>query len=712
MIEYADLEIGLHRHDDQFYRLEPSLILPGDEASHGLPGSTLLLTEFDRAALNTLVGQNDLTAYGALLGEKLLPPRLLTLLTQGRSGLTNNPPIPLRIRLKIGPSAPELHHLRWETLRDPTDTSLLLSADTRQPFSRYLTSADSRPVRLSPKGSLKALVLAANPAPRAGDNLAPVDVAKELERARKALQSIKIDTLCSINDPDRLGPPTLKMLVQALGQDYDILYLVCHGKLIQGTAKIWLEDDNGQVDVVSVEDEDLPNGVRRPGLATQIGGLTVLPRLLVLASCESSGSGVTADGGVLAAMGPRLVDVGIPAVVAMQGSITMTSIDSFMPRFFEVLQDEGMVDLAVSAARKDLLNDARPDWWMPVLFMRLRSGRIWYEPGFAGEKPEFETWPDLVQAIRDKRCTPIIGPGMLEFLIGPTSQLARQWADTQNFPMAPFSRTDLPRVARYLATIQSPAYPTGQFSQYLLDELWRRHGDKLNGFTRASPLPDLITQVGTVLRQQNENDPYRVLANLPIEVYLTTTPDDLLLDALKETGVKDPQVALCPWNRDIEQPDSAFAADPNYKPSVTKPLVYYLFGRLDQPDSLVISEDDYFNYLIWSIADQNRGTPFTPTSVSKVLARNALLFLGFEIDDWDFRVLFHSITNPEGGQAKRPKSVAVQITPDETTFLQPRQARKYLEKYYSGFRVNTNVFWGRGPDFLRQVWERRNQWQV
>ena len=95
MIEYADLEIGLHRHDDQSYRLEPSLILPADEASHGLPGSTLLLTEFDRGALNTLLGTNDLTGYGTMLGEKLLPPRLLALLTQGRSGLTNNPPVPL-----------------------------------------------------------------------------------------------------------------------------------------------------------------------------------------------------------------------------------------------------------------------------------------------------------------------------------------------------------------------------------------------------------------------------------------------------------------------------------------------------------------------------------------------------------------------------------------------------------------------------------------
>ena len=38
--------------------------------------------------------------------------------------------------------------------------------------------------------------------------------------------------------------------------------------------------------------------------------------------------------------------------------------------------------------------------------------------------------------------------------------------------------------------------------------------------------------------------------------------------------------------------------DPDYKPTPEQPLVYHLFGRLDVEDSLVITEDHYFDYLI------------------------------------------------------------------------------------------------------------------
>ena len=56
---------------------------------------------------------------------------------------------PLRVRLFIGPSAPELHNLRWETLIDPT-TNLAGDSATATPlltneniiFSRYLSSLD------------------------------------------------------------------------------------------------------------------------------------------------------------------------------------------------------------------------------------------------------------------------------------------------------------------------------------------------------------------------------------------------------------------------------------------------------------------------------------------------------------------------------------------------------------------------------------------
>ena len=54
-----------------------------------------------------------------------------------------------------------------------------------------------------------------------------------------------------------------------------------------------------------------------------------------------------------------------------------------------------------------------------MLFLALKSGRIWYEPGFeemgrgAGEMAR-------AVAVRsgEERCTPILGPGLIESLLG------------------------------------------------------------------------------------------------------------------------------------------------------------------------------------------------------------------------------------------------------------------------------------------------------
>ena len=39
-----------------------------------------------------------------------------------------------------------------------------------------------------------------------------------------------------------------------------------------------------------------------------------------------------------------------------------------------------MIDLAVNQARSTLLTTGRPDAAMPVLFMRLKDGRLWNLP--------------------------------------------------------------------------------------------------------------------------------------------------------------------------------------------------------------------------------------------------------------------------------------------------------------------------------------------
>src|SRR5262249_47178647 len=154
--------------------------------------------------------------------------------------------------------------------------------------------------------------------------------------------------------------------------------------------------------------------------------------------------------------------------------------------------------------------------------------------------------------------------------------------------------------------------------------------------------------------------------------------DGLVVEALREAG-KQPEVGLCPWSETVDWSESVFVRDPDFRPSVDRPLVYYLFGRLDDPSSLVLTEDDYFDYLIGLTRNNER----IPAVVRSALVNTALLFLGFRLDDWDFRVLFRSLMG-QGGRDKRRDyaHVAVQIDPEDGRNLEPEGARRYLQRYF------------------------------
>ena len=379
MTAYADLEIGLHRHDETRYRVEATVRLPGEDAERRHQD---LVPRFDLEALGAIA--DDLTWYGQALSNSLFGSEAFkTFFAQARA-VTGFQGLGLRLRLHVGLALPELHDLRWETLLDPQHPDVVLSTDERVLFSRYLSSQDWRPMRLQPRGDLKALVLVANPVNvgqyrgQDGGPLAPVDVTGEWDRARRGLGIIPTTGLCSEKGLACSGRPTLNELLRHLRDGYDILYLVCHGVLRhEGQALLYLKGGEGVADVIAAGEEVMPDGRRRPGLIAELSQMAQLPRLVVLASCQSAGQGkerISPDTRALMALGPRLAEIGVPAVVAMQGNVTMATVEQFMPVFFEELQRDGQIDRAMAAARRAVRN--RWDWWVPVLFTRLESGRL------------------------------------------------------------------------------------------------------------------------------------------------------------------------------------------------------------------------------------------------------------------------------------------------------------------------------------------------
>ena len=593
----------------------------------------------------------------------------------------------LRVRLFIAPSAPDLHRLRWELLCDP-ESGTPLFTNPHRPFSRLLGSSDLRPVRLRPRDQLRALIVVANPTdlgryrPGGGAPLPPIDVAGELEAARLGLASLEPTELASG------GAATLDGMLSHLrsGQGYDILFLACHGAMHEGKPLLWLEKADGTADVILGRD-----------FVQRLCELPILPRLIVLVSCQSAGDGAVE---LVHAIGPSLATTGIPAVIAMQGDISMKTARTFLQVLFENMQQDGRVDRAVAVARGAVRG--RHDWWTPVLFLRISSGCIWYATG--GGDREFDKWPALLGSIENGKALPILGTSMLESLVGDLRDLTRSWAEAHGFPGAWIQEEDLPRVAQFLSVVQADEYLrttlfVGGLRERIAERIARLLGQQAlkSRVMDATPIDELVRRCGREQRRRDANDPHRVIASLPLPIYITANPDDLLFDALIEAG-KAPQREFCRWTSRADFPPGIYQQEPGFEPTVQRPLVYYLFGHLSDLVSVVLTMDDYLDHLLAVSQDQE----LIPRLVRGALAKRALLFLGFRSDDWDFRALFRFIVSQPGGEARRRFAhVAAQLEPDEGRLPSPERARQYLEQCFG--HENVTIYWGTVERFAADI---------
>ena len=71
---------------------------------------------------------------------------------------------------------------------------------------------------------------------------------------------------------------------------------------------------------------------------------------------------------------------------------------------------------------------------MPALYLRLKGGRLWYEPGISGDAGPALQWKRLCAHILDGQFVPILGPNLDEELFGGTRALAERVADAAMVP--------------------------------------------------------------------------------------------------------------------------------------------------------------------------------------------------------------------------------------------------------------------------------------
>ena len=347
--EPARLEIVVYGTDAQL-TVEARLTRAESGATVASSMARPAIATLDLAALHAV--SLDPLAYGRRLTADLLADPALRTLVSTALRLAQATSTPLRLQVRLAASAAALHALRWETLCDPeTGTALALSQQVW--LARTLESNDWSPVVQRRRHALRALAIIASPDNLSDYQLAPLDVDREISLARATL-GVRATLLAGAD-------ATLPTISAALRDGYDMLYLVCHGRVIDGETHLWLHAEPGAAAVT-------------PGsaLVQRVRELHQRPLVAVLMACESAGRG---DTDATISLGPQLITAGIPAVIAAQGALTMETAATFGPTLFRSLRRHGQVDQAVAEARAAVR--ARDDWWVPALLTSLADGRLW-----------------------------------------------------------------------------------------------------------------------------------------------------------------------------------------------------------------------------------------------------------------------------------------------------------------------------------------------
>jgi len=319
-------------------------------------GTARLLRSLERKNISF----EQLRGLGEALAQSLLPPTVRHMLSQSLAGLGAQDGLRLRLVLDDARVANlPWEYIYWSRAGEGLGLDGFLALDPRLSLVRH-EAMPAAPAPLRAGWPLKLVVGLA--APR---DLPTLDLEAERTLIEEALGGVHgVEVVCV----DHLTVSRL----EAACQNAHIFHFAGHANFVwdkeerQGVGLIYLEDEAG---------ERLPFPVQHLALTLRAGGV----RLAVLGGCETG----RRDGvNVWTGIAPALMQVGIPAAVAMQYTVYDDAAIAFARRFYQALAAGLSLDEAVVAGRLAMLNQGAPgdaEWGVPVLYMRSADGIIFPE---------------------------------------------------------------------------------------------------------------------------------------------------------------------------------------------------------------------------------------------------------------------------------------------------------------------------------------------
>ncbi len=380
---------------------------------------------------------------------------------------------------------------------------------------------------------------------------------------------------------------------------------------------------------------------------------------------------------------------------------------------------------------------------------------------------------ELIQAIQRGESTPILGPGLLEAAIGvPFGSIVQDWCEKYHYPLptyVPIYHGGLPRLAQHrattksetrairdlcnalsptLATIATPPEPYALLaslgcSYYVTTNIDTLLEDALKRQEKSPYIahhPWSGTSI-TVEQQSGARDGTWNYYENGIEALKTYISEDYqgddksaLLVAINghkfgldeifrgqqlhgtsenaEVRKRHDLAALSEIAQEVGKDFDKLCEMPRtgtLEPDRDRPFVYKMFGSIGQSETLALLENHYFTYLMTL---EMKGK--INERVKERLHNSSLLFLGFRLEDWTFRVIFQSLMKGHPKDNLYPNFV-VHPCPDEAESGQGGgrlrdEYRQYLQEYVLvAVGKRPLIYWGDLTTFFADLKARLSE---
>jgi hypothetical protein len=317
-------------------------------------------------------------------------------------------------------------------------------------------------------------------------------------------------------------------------------------------------------------------------------------------------------------------------------------------------------------------------------------------------------WERLLENIYEKNCIPFIGAGAYKAqnkegisALPSTKDIVDKFREKHPVPLQ-----DVYELAE--AYKLEDSYMLARLAQFL--EIENPEEDEMYPKTLLSKM---IKGIDSSKFPPESRLTYDVLADLDLPIYITTNYDRFLEEALSRKIGKKPDSTFFRWSKQVLTHVNFFKIpsvfdDPKHEPTPEKPMVYHIHGDINTPQSMVLTEKDYFDFVINT--NNREEQDMYPSLIRTQLGQSSLLFVGYTLDDLDFRTIFQGFLTFLNSLENRKLSIAVQLPPRISNKERARM-KKHLENYTKNMFPNVHIFWGDTSEFIKELDKRWKEYR-